>query len=147
MDGALRRRRDGVEAEQRPCRHDDLPAAGAGVVDQVRPWQQGAGAQHHDGLARRQHRPADVLDERRRRGLDGEVRLSRKFSERHDRAVDALLPQPGFGLGAVAGGRAGEREAGNPGGQTARQRPADSAEAGYGNAGSCHEINLPMTSA
>ena len=61
MNGALGCGSHGVEAEQRAGRHDDLAAMRPGEVDQMRPRQQRAGAQHHHALAGRQHRGADRL--------------------------------------------------------------------------------------
>ena len=90
MDRAFRRRRDRIEADQRAGRHDDAAAVRLGEVDQVRPRQQRAAAQHHHLLAGFEHRPADAFEQRGRRAFDREVGVRRQVFERHDRARDAL---------------------------------------------------------
>ena len=104
----------------------------------MRPLQQRAGAEHHHLLAGRQHRPADVLDDRRRRAFDRKVGMVGQFVEFHQRTGDALRLEPGLRLGAVARRRAGERQSRHAVMEPARQHASDRAEAGNGNAGLCH---------
>ena len=96
MDGSFGRRRDGVEPEQRAGRHDDLPAMLLGELDQIRPRQQRAGAQHHHPLAGLQHRPADVLDDRGGRAFDREIGVLRQWRRARpaDRRSSARRARP-----------------------------------------------------
>ena len=87
--------------------------------------QQRAAAQHDDRFAGVEHRPADILDDGRRRAFDRDVGMRRKLIQRHDRAGDAFRVQERLGLGAVAGSGAGQRQAGHAGAQFEGQHAAD----------------------
>jgi hypothetical protein len=138
MDGAFRGRRHRVEAEQPAGRHHDASAVRLGEIDQLRARQQRAAAEHHHLLAGGEHRHADVGDQRGRRALDREVGVRRHVGKRDHRAVDLLRLKPSLRLAGIARGNGGERHAGHAVVEGARQRAADGAEAGDGDAGRGH---------
>src|SRR6476661_3413121 len=61
--------------------------------------------------------------------------MRRHLVELDQRTDDARAVEPGFRLGAIVGGDAGERQAGHAIGEPAREHAADGAEAGDGDAG------------
>ena len=67
--------------------------------------------------------------------------MLRQLIEVDQGTIDLLLVEPGLRLGAVAHGRTGERDARHALGEAARDRAADGAEAGNGDAGLRHEAS------
>ena len=97
--------------------------------------QQRTGAQHHDGLAGFEHRPADPLEQRGGRAFDRQIGQARKRLQLDQRTDDLLGLEPGLRLGAVAAGGTREHEPRYAVGEPARNDTADGAETGYGDAG------------
>jgi hypothetical protein len=103
-------RSNGVETQQRSRRHDDLAARLTRKLNEFGSGQQGASAQHHHLLAGQEHGSTDFLEHRSRRGLYGQVRMNRKGWQRQDRKVDALIPHPRLGFGAITNRNSGQLE-------------------------------------
>src|SRR5579864_823310 len=102
MDRALDRGGNRIEAEQRAGRHDDRAAMRAGEVDQVRPRQKRASAEHHDAPASLKHWGADFLKGIRADAFDRKIGVAGKIVELDKRTDDLSLTEPRLGLGAVA---------------------------------------------
>ena len=94
-------------------------------LDQIGSRQQRADAQHQDALAGEKHRPADVLEDGRRRAFDRDVGVARQFIEIDEGTGNAFAFKPLPGRGPPAGGRAGEFKAIDPLGQTSRKAAAN----------------------
>ncbi len=126
--------RDRIEPEQRSGRHDDLAAALLRQRNQVGPLEETPALSTITVLPASSIGRQMSFEHRRWRAFDREVGVARKFLELHQRTGDALRVEPGLRLGAVPGGRAGEREARDAVGELAREHAADGAEAGDGDA-------------
>ena len=96
VDGAFGGGRNRVEADQGAGRHDDLAASGAREIDELGTGQQRTGAEHHHLLAGAQHRPAYLIEDRRRRTFDNEVGMVGQIAERYQRTGDAFAVKPGL---------------------------------------------------